>query len=200
LNQEIEEAIAEVHMQYKEKNDLNRNQLKSIEQDKNKCQERIYQLERKVREKDLKIKELESFIQDLKQSSLRRTAQNQRPSSLTRSVNTTPRKIIITRDSDQISKSMIENKVTDSAAQGKILAAKPPPLRSKFSTTTTATKSISIPLEQKIGSQRNESSIADKAKKEIIKKGISPKDPPLRKVTEIDKRIQTSRLNNSKRI
>lgn len=108
LGTEIEDAIHDVRLQYEEKATHQRGQLKALEAEKQKCQERLYLLERKVKEKDLKIREMEGKITTFGagQQQQQQRLNAQRATSLTRYVtnnnshsNTAPRRIVITRDS-----------------------------------------------------------------------------------------------------
>lgn len=107
LSTEIEDAIHDVRLQYEEKATHQRGQLKALEAEKHKCQERLYLLERKVKEKDLKIRELEGKLTVFSTGQQQQQRLNaQRATSLTRygtnnnsNTATAPRRIIITRDS-----------------------------------------------------------------------------------------------------
>lgn len=108
LTSEIESATAEVRLAYEEKATVQRTQLKAAEAEKGRLQERLYLLERRLKERELKIRELEASSKGPLPP--RRALSAQRTSSLTRSAisstgggtgntgNTGTRRIVITRD------------------------------------------------------------------------------------------------------
>lgn len=96
LGDEIEYAIQDIRAHYNEKCEKYSNKINVLEQEKHKNNEKIYQLERKLKEKDIKIKDLETQLIDVKQT--QKSKIQQRATSLTRSVTSNPRRIIITRD------------------------------------------------------------------------------------------------------
>ena len=110
LTAEIESATAEVRLAYEEKAAAQRTQLKAAEAEKGRLQERLYLLERRLKEREMKIRELEASSKGPLPP--RRALSAQRTSSLTRSAistgggtggtgnigNTGTRRIVITRD------------------------------------------------------------------------------------------------------
>ncbi len=110
LTAEIESATAEVRLAYEEKAAAQRTQLKAAEAEKGRLQERLYLLERRLKEREMKIRELEASGKG-QAPPPRRALSAQRTSSLTRSAisstgtggtgntgNTGTRRIVITRD------------------------------------------------------------------------------------------------------
>lgn len=98
LNKEINNAIHEVRLQYNDKENVYKNKIKLMEEDRRKCQDRIHQLERQLKDKNNRIKELETKLS----SGLPAGRQMaQRANSLSRPPSANGRKISITRDIDE---------------------------------------------------------------------------------------------------
>ena len=93
---------------------------------------------------------------------------------------------------------MIENKVSDSSSIKNVIVSKPPFLKSRLP--SAATNKPTPNFEHKNFSTLKNEPIIEKIKKErheLIKKGVSVKDPL---IVEIDKRLKNYRLHNTKRI
>jgi hypothetical protein len=104
LNEEISEVISDIKQNYEQRMTTDKNKLKEVELEKGKYQEKVYFLERKIKEKDSKIKELEEELIEAnkKLSNTKVLPKEQKSSSLrtsTRSTNITPKKVLITRES-----------------------------------------------------------------------------------------------------
>ncbi len=104
LNEEISEVISDIKEHYEEKMTTDKDKLKEVELEKGKYQEKVYFLERKIKEKDCKIKELEEQVSEAnkKLPNTKVLPKEQRISSFrtsTRSTNAIPKKVLITRES-----------------------------------------------------------------------------------------------------
>lgn len=106
MNQEsdLESVLNKVQLDYEEKINQLKIKINSLEQEKFRYQEKNYQLERKMKEKISKIRELEAKVFELTQLNKRKQQQQQDHTAMTTSMatinnnNNNPRRIVIQRD------------------------------------------------------------------------------------------------------
>ncbi|XP_054159520.1 centrosomal protein of 120 kDa-like [Oppia nitens] len=101
LNEEISQVMNDLKDNYEQRMTSERNKCKEQESGKWKIQEKVYFLERKLKEKDNIIKELEEKINQ-KEKSIHTRSNNLQTNSLVRTTslprNTTPKTVLVTRE------------------------------------------------------------------------------------------------------